>query len=175
MQFSPKKIMPPILSCLTSPLPDYTHASYSLTLHSASVPSVPLCSHPARKNQGSQSPMPHIRLRFSSASAVSVHRSRHAFGVTLPLPDCPEATWTGRSPVLRTFARLSAVLTTRASSRLAQGLRFIEPLATPTSLHSRSSAAYPPESPYSSYSLQAVSRVPHSAKRPLSVPEESYR
>ena len=42
--------------------------------------------------------MPPLRLRFSSASAVSVHRSRHAFGVTLPLPDCPDATWTGRSP-----------------------------------------------------------------------------
>ena len=27
VQFSPKKIMPPILSCITSPLPDSTHAS----------------------------------------------------------------------------------------------------------------------------------------------------
>ena len=62
-----------------SPLPDSTHASYSLTLHSASVPSVPLCSHPARKNQGSQSPMP----RRASASAVWFTRSEHAFGIFL--------------------------------------------------------------------------------------------
>ena len=72
--------------------------SFSLRRGSRQLRPPSLCSLPARKNQGSQSPMPHIRLRFSSASAVSVHRSRHAFGVTLPLPDCPEATWTGRSP-----------------------------------------------------------------------------
>ena len=48
-------------------------------IHSASVPSVPLCSHPARKNQGSQSPMP----RRASASAVWFTRSEHAFGIFL--------------------------------------------------------------------------------------------
>ena len=60
----------------------------------------------------------------------------------------------------------------RQSFGLAQGLRFIEPLATLTSSHFQSSAAYPLLSPYSADNLQAVSRVPHSAKRPLSVPEE---
>ena len=63
----------------------------------------------------------------------------------------------------------------RQSFGLAQGLRFIEPLSIQASSHSRSSEAYPLLSRYYSYSSQAVSRVPHSAKRPLSVPEESYR
>ena len=40
-------------------------------------------------------------------------------------------------------------------------------LSTQASSHSRSSAAYPPESRYYSYSSQAVSRVPDSAKRRL--------
>ena len=49
-------------------------------IHSASVPSVPLCFLQPRKNQGSQSPMP----RRASASAVWFTRSEHAFGIFLP-------------------------------------------------------------------------------------------
>ena len=66
-------------------LPDSTHASYSLTLHSASVPSVSLCSHPARKNQGSQSPRTSLRpvlngLSLDLRSILSPHASQN-FGI----------------------------------------------------------------------------------------------
>ena len=51
----------------------FAHASFGIS----SVR--PLCSHPARKNQGSHSPMP----RRASASAVWFTRSEHAFGIFL--------------------------------------------------------------------------------------------
>ena len=64
--------------------PDSTHASYPLTLHSASVPSVLLCSQPVNKNQ--ESSRPYLRFVHTSApaSAVPELRSRQAFGFTLP-------------------------------------------------------------------------------------------
>ena len=46
--FSPKKIMPPILSCLTSPLPDYTHVSYPLRFIRHQFPSHVFASHHLR-------------------------------------------------------------------------------------------------------------------------------
>ena len=164
---------------ISSPLPDSTHASVNLGI--SSVRPALFSSRP-------------IKPRFSVAHASASLRHRLSLGNSRnmpsgtplmlrslrhlpPLPhDCPAEIAAAISRAARrehkTKKSIHGEFTLhRQSFGLAQGLRFIEPLATPTSSHFRSSATYPPESPYSSYSSQAVSRVPDSAKRPLSVPE----
>ena len=70
--------MPPIPSCITSPLPDSTHVSYPLRfIRHQFRPSRSVTSTPQKP--GESSPMP----RRASASAVWFTRSEHAFGIFL--------------------------------------------------------------------------------------------
>ena len=83
-------------------LPDYTHASYSLTLHSASVPSAPLCLLQPRKNQTNKSPASNPHGFSAGCHQASVTSSLTASRSLASSPSSPSSwhydTHSGRHP-----------------------------------------------------------------------------